>query len=225
MSSNFSRGGAGGPRRHQATARPQVRKVVGNSVDKGMGPMNSRLMPIQTNAAAERGGPVGGLGDADRMARMGRVNHASTARRGGTSAALGNQEAGRTMDTGMKGTTPYPGQRGRAPAMPAAPRNLQQADEGIGTTSMSAESGAPAFARLKRGGGRVSGAVRHNPPGLPRPVPSFPKADNPGGGPQPEVRQRGGWMAGTWQGGRGQVGQGGARMNPPRPMGRQPRGM
>ena len=65
----------------------------------------------------------------------------------------------------------------------------------------------------REGGPLKLGPTRHTNPRLPTPVPSFPKADNPGGSPVQQP-SGGGRMSGTMQGGKGKVSAGGTDLRP-----------
>lgn len=205
--SNVRRGGAGGFR--QASSQPstpvQVQKVVAAGIERAKAPGNSLIVPIQGNSTAERGGPVGGFGDADRMAQSRTHRKAPTARKGQDPSAAA------TMGHSMGAPTPYPGQKGAAKPVPTAPPRLANASTATGPAAASGETTLRRMANLSRNGGSLgmNDATRMRAPSLPTPSPSFPKADNPGGSPTQQPLG-GGTMHGVMRRGRGQPSAGNA---------------
>jgi hypothetical protein len=191
--SNFKRGGFGGPRKPRA--RVTTVKVT---TAKAMAPHGSKPQPIKPNANAERGGPVGGLEDAERVAPAHR--HAGTMRRG-----QGENAARSLAPPTTTPPSPVPGQSGKAKPHPNAPASLENADHARKPASTSGESASRSLASTARGGGRLDGNPgKHKQPTLPTPGPSFTggAADNPGGSPNAQPAG-GGTMYGTMRGGRG----------------------
>lgn len=201
--SNYIRGGAGGPRKPKALRTVNVTKVIQPTVEKAMAPGGSQMVPIRPNANAERGGPVGGLQDAQPNRGL---RQAGTARRGQDPKAF---QTGATPS--MAPPTPRPGGRGKAAPVPTAPPRLTNADMATGSTNTSGERALMGHARTSRQGGAISlGPTRHRSTSLPTPRPSFPggAADNPGGSPTQQPAG-GGSMSGVMQGGKGKSSGGG----------------
>ena len=193
---NYVRGGAGAPRK---PAKVNVTKVVSPDVTKVMAPGGFAIQPVKPNANAERGGPVGGLQDADRTAASLRQG-ASVGRRGQDPKAF---QTNRTPSTNPP--SPYPGQPGKAKPVPTAPPRLGNANVATGPASTSGESAARQKANLAHSGGALPlNPTRQKHPRLPTPTPTFtsPAVNNPGGGPN-EQPAGGGSMSGVMVGGKG----------------------